>query len=88
MTDEQNEIMDIAQEECAEVIQALSKVRRFGLLTEHNNVSNQAHLEEEVGDLACMIELMIEKGMIDQVAVMEASLRKRAKLKQWSGISV
>lgn len=26
-----NEVMDILQEECAEVIQAVSKIRRFGI---------------------------------------------------------
>lgn len=83
-----DEIMDIAQEECAEVIQAISKIRRFGLKTEHNGVTNQAHLEEEVGDLMCMVELMVENGTIDQVSVLEAAKRKRAKLAQWSGINL
>ena len=31
MTDKVNEILDILQEECAEVIQSVSKCRRFGL---------------------------------------------------------
>lgn len=88
MNEQMNEIMDITQEECAEVIQAISKIRRFGLFSVHNGVSNQAHLEEEVGDLVCMIDLMIEHGMIDKVSVYEASKRKRAKLAQWSGIEV
>ena len=87
MNSVETEIMDIAQEECAEVIQAISKVRRFGLTTEHKGVTNQAHLEEEVGDLMCMFELMIEKGIIDQVSCMEASRRKRIKLAQWSNIT-
>lgn len=82
----ESEIMDIAQEECAEVIQAISKVRRFGLTTVHKNVTNQAHLEEEIGDLMCMVELMVEKGMVDQVSILEAARRKRIKLEQWSNI--
>ncbi len=88
MNEQLGEIMDITQEECAEVIQAISKIRRFGLMSVHNGESNQAHLEEEVGDLVCMIDLMIEHNMIDKIAVVEASKRKRAKLAQWSGIEV
>jgi NTP pyrophosphatase (non-canonical NTP hydrolase) len=88
MNEQLGEIMDITQEECAEVIQAISKIRRFGLTSVHNGESNQAHLEEEIGDLVCMIDLMIEHNMIDKISVVEASKRKRAKLAQWSGIEV
>jgi len=86
MNETENEILNIAQEECAEVIQAISKVRRFGLTTEHNGVSNQAHLEEEIGDLMCMIELMVEKGIVDEISCLEAARRKRFKLQEWSNI--
>ncbi len=86
MGETENEILNIAQEECAEVIQAISKIRRFGLTTEHNGKSNQSHLEEEVGDLMCMIELMVEKGIVDEVACIEAARRKRFKLQEWSNI--
>lgn len=88
MDHELNEIMDIAQEECAEVIQAISKVRRFGLKTEHNGVTNRAHLEEEIGDLLCMVELLVERDVLCEVALIEAAKRKRAKLAQWSRIEV
>jgi hypothetical protein len=87
MNSVEQEIMDIAQEECAEVIQAISKVRRFGLTSEHKGVTNQAHLETEVGDLMCMFELMIEKGIINEAACLEASRNKRIKLQVWSNIS-
>lgn len=88
MDEQLGEIMDISQEECAEIIQAISKIRRFGLKTEHNGVTNQAHLEEEVGDFLCMVELLIEKEILDQVALLEAAKRKRNKLAQWSRIKV
>lgn len=86
MNDKVNEIYSITQEECAEVIQAISKVNRFGLDAMHNGRSNRDHLEEEVGDLMCMIELLVEVGVLDLIAVAEAGSRKRAKLKQWSNI--
>lgn len=87
MNSVETEIMEIAQEECAEIVQAISKVKRFGLMTEHNGKTNQAHLEEEVGDLQCMISLMVEKGLIDPVAVLDAKERKLLKLKQWSNVT-
>ena len=81
-----NEIYAITQEECAEVVQAISKVMRFGLDSTHNGKSNRDHLEEELGDLQCMINLLIEAGVCDMVSVLEASKRKRNKLRQWSTI--
>lgn len=82
----ETEIILIAQEECAEVIQAISKVNRFGIDGIHNGKSNRDHLEEEIGDLICMFELMIEKGIIDKTCVETAKMRKIAKLKCWSNI--
>jgi NTP pyrophosphatase (non-canonical NTP hydrolase) len=82
----QEEIMAITQEECAEVIQALSKVMRFGLNTSHNGRTNRAHLEEEVGDLMCMFQLMDEYDMVDWSKVSLAASAKRKKLQKWSNI--
>lgn len=86
MNSVEEEIMNIAQEECAEVIQAISKVKRFGIMSEHKGRTNKDHLEEEIGDVWCMIELMIEKGLVDEVSILEAARRKRFKLQEWSNI--
>jgi NTP pyrophosphatase (non-canonical NTP hydrolase) len=86
MNSVETEIMDIAQEECAEVIQAISKVRRFGFESVHNGKDNREHLEEEIGDLVCMFDLMREKGLIRWDNVIEASEKKREKLRTWSNI--
>ena len=80
------EILLITQEECAEVTQAISKVFRFGMDDEHNGVSNREHLEEEIGDLMCMIDLLIDSGMVSESAVMAAKNEKLNKLMQWSNI--
>ena len=82
----EKEIMLIAQEECAEVVQAISKVFRFGVTEEYNGQTNKQRLEEEVGDLLCMIELMMENNSINEANVSGASLRKRLKLGKWSSI--
>ena len=86
MNDKVNEIYAITQEECAEVVQAISKVMRFGLDSTHNGRTNRDHLEEEIGDLQCMINLLVEAGVCDTVSVLEAARRKRSKLEQWSTI--
>jgi len=83
---ETDEILLIGQEECAEVTQAISKVFRFGMDSEHNGKSNKQHLEEELGDLLCMIELMIERGIVDGQAVAQAGVAKKQKLAKWSNI--
>jgi NTP pyrophosphatase (non-canonical NTP hydrolase) len=82
----QEEIMLICQEECAEVAQAISKVFRFGVDGEHLGATNRERLEEELGDLLCMIEMMTEEQIIDAGAVSRAAQAKRAKLAKWSNI--
>lgn len=81
-----SEIMLITQEECAEVSQAISKVFRFGMDDEYKGITNREHLEEEIGDLMCMIDLLIENGIISESAVMTAKNEKMNKLMTWSGI--
>ena len=86
MSIEHNELLAIAQEECAEVIQAISKIMRFGLDTVYKDECNKDHLEEEIGDLMCMLEIMQESNIIDWANVSLASARKRKKLAQWSNV--
>ena len=88
INDNGQEILLIAQEECAEVIQAISKVFRFGMDAEYNSVTNREHLEEEVGDLLCMIDLLIEHDIIGALWIEKAREAKREKLRQWSTIKV
>ena len=85
-SERQEEIMLICQEECAEVAQAISKVFRFGIDGEHLGSTNRGRLEEEIGDLLCMIEMMTEESIIDAGVVARAAQSKRAKLAKWSNI--
>lgn len=84
----QNEILDILQEECGEVVQIISKCRRFGLDNAYGegNETNRTRLTNEVGDLMCMIQLLQESGIVDIAEVMFAAGKKRVKLKEWSKI--
>lgn len=81
------EVMTITQEECAEVIQAISKCRRFGLDNSHKSgVTQRENLAEEIGDLYCMLELLCEYAEIESNTVYDASCAKREKLRTWSNI--
>ena len=89
MDDKVKEILLITQEECAEVTQAISKVFRFGLnerWPEPINPTNKERLEEEDGDLLCMIDIMVENGIISDENLNKARNNKRQKLKTWSSI--
>ena len=84
MNKAQKEVLLIAQEECAEVTQAISKIFRFGIDGSHNERTNKERLTEELGDLHCMIELIVESGLIDRNDLLNASGLKRHKLLKWS----
>ena len=87
MNDKQREILVITQEECAEVIQEISKIFRFGINEAHKEgMLHQEKLETEVGDLLCMINLMTQHGLIRSDQVTTAIENKQTKLKQWSKI--
>lgn len=88
MDNQTKEIFCIAQEECAEVTQSISKIFRFGFDSSHPSTkkTNKQSLEEETGDLLAMIDIMIEKCIISDEKVNEARKAKREKLKQWSTI--
>jgi NTP pyrophosphatase (non-canonical NTP hydrolase) len=86
MNEREREILLILQEESAEVIQAVSKVFRFGWDSEWNGQTNREHLTEEVGDYLAMIQIMVDTGMINEYAIDTANRNKIEKLKKWSTI--
>lgn len=89
--DKVKEIMDILQEECAEVVVAISKISRFGIDNYKPNKpnkpkTNREHLEEELGDLMAMIDILLEKGIVSASNISIAKHAKIEKLKIWSTI--
>lgn len=87
MNEKQREILVITQEECAEVIQEISKIFRFGIDQQHKDgMMHKEKLEQEVGDVLCMINLLTIHGLIRPEAVTQAVENKTNKLKQWSKI--
>ncbi len=88
MNEEDNEVMDILQEECAEVIQAVSKIRRFGIDNAKPNTenTNREHLEEEIGDLLAMVDILLINNVVSWANLHAAKRAKIEKLKKWSNI--
>lgn len=85
IADRTQEALIILQEECAEVIQAVSKCYRFGLDNAHKSGSTQrANLEMEIGDMLALVDILIEQGVVDLTNLNTAKLNKIEKLKIWS----
>ena len=82
------EVMDILQEEAAEVIQAVSKISRFGIdnFKPGKPKTNREHLEEELGDMLAMIDILLEKNVVSLEHLEIAKRAKIEKLKKWSNI--
>jgi len=82
MNKQQEEVLTILQEECAEVIVEVSKIKRFGLL------ENDQRLAKELADLQVMMDLVFEKGILHLTGTRftDDMKHKREKLKVFSSI--
>lgn len=87
MKSQTQEALDILQEECGELITAVSKIRRFGLDNSYKDGGTQReHLTQEVGDVMLLIEYLMSAGIFTRSELEEAKQRKYEKLKVWSKI--
>ena len=87
ITPYQEECLTILMEECAEVVQEICKIRRFGLdaMSHHSPDKNHIScLTQELGDIIAMIELVIDSdiGVTDE-SVLRAKQLKLEKVKKW-----
>lgn len=90
-TTEEKEILNILSEECAEVIQAISKILRFGFDSTHpsdNTYTNRNHLTEELGDLYCMLNIISQKNIVNVEQVIQYAESKLSKLRKYSDINI
>ncbi len=71
------ELMIITMEECGELIQECSKAIRM-------KEFDRNELKEELSDVMCMLELMIEYGIITRMELSNGSQLKKLKLLKWS----
>ena len=91
MNEQTKEILLILQEECAEVTQAISKCFRFGpdQMKPGKDRTNVNMLEEEIGDLYAMVELLVDmKVGVTQNVINKAKKQKFEKLKKWSNLTI
>lgn len=90
MNDKIEEALGILQEECAEVIVEVSKIRRFGLDSVHYKSEMQhthrTMLEIEIGDVLALVDILMDRGLVDQTRLDQYKQNKKEKLKQWSNI--
>ena len=88
MNNKTQEVLDILQEECAEVIQNISKCRRFGIDNVYLNGqgTQRENLAKEIGDVLAMIELLEIQGVLTAEELEKAKQSKFSKLKKWSSI--
>ena len=63
-------------EECAEVIQASSKVLKRG----RHGVEKQL-LSEEIGDVQAIIGLMVDRGLVDESTIARKQYQTESKYK-------
>jgi NTP pyrophosphatase (non-canonical NTP hydrolase) len=84
------ETLGILQEECAEVIVEVSKIRRFGLDTANYNSgmtnTHRDQLAHELGDVLAMIDILLDQDIVSQTTLDLYKQQKKDKLKQWSKI--
>lgn len=89
MDNKTQEALIILQEECAEVIQSISKCYRFGFDSTHKNgITQRSNLEEEIGDMLSLVDYLISHGVINRDNLEIAKANKVEKLKVWSKLYV
>jgi NTP pyrophosphatase (non-canonical NTP hydrolase) len=88
MNERVKEALRLLQEECAEIIVEVSKCNRFGLNALHykTGVEHRAMLEQEIGDVLALIDVLMEESVISHVGLLDAKLKKIDKLKKWSNL--
>ena len=74
-----DELMVITMEECGELIQECSKAIRC-------QEFDKESLREELSDVMCMLELMIENKIITRTELSNGANLKKMKLIKWSNL--
>ena len=73
------ELMVITMEECGELIQECSKSIRM-------QDYNRDELKEELSDVMCMLELMIDNKIVTRQELNNGANLKKMKLMKWSNL--
>ena len=78
--DYETELLVITMEECGEMIEACSKAIRC------EDYVNNDRLIEEVGDVLCMIDIMVDMGLLRERDLNNRIQLKKMKLLQYSNL--
>ena len=78
------QLMIITAEECGELTQRCSKILRKYDSIDQIEEDQRVKLVEEIGDVHCMIELMVGHRITDWRELHDRSDYKKEKLKKWS----
>ena len=86
MNEKNREALVILQEECAEVIQEVSKCFRFGVdsVNYKTGLSHKSMLEMEIGDMLALVDILVDQGIVNRDGLAIANENKKIKLQQWS----
>lgn len=83
----QAERLAIVAEECGEVVQAISKILRHGYGSVHPNEvdgpNNRERLERELGDLRAVVQMMIDAGDVEALAVQQYAIGKSSRIRPY-----
>ena len=88
LTEAEIERLDILVEECAEVILAVSAIKRFGYESKNPGLlelscTNREALTREMGDVQNAMNLVMDARDVDAVQVSERSAKKAVEIKKW-----
>lgn len=87
-TKAEDELLTILTEECAEVIQAIAKIKRHGWDSYNPDVlaspDNRDHFEKEVSHVLVLIGTLMDNGVISEIHMKENSDEKVEQLKKYT----
>jgi NTP pyrophosphatase (non-canonical NTP hydrolase) len=82
----EQELFVILMEECAELAHVASKCARFGYGDTYNDVATYERLEQEIGDVFAIVDILQMMDIVSFTAIEKASEKKLKKLKEWSNL--
>jgi NTP pyrophosphatase (non-canonical NTP hydrolase) len=82
----QHEICEILSEECAEIIQAASKMKRCGadFIPTESILTARQQFSAELADAMRLIDEAVVSGLVDLDYLREVYYRKPEKLRKWT----
>ena len=83
---ELQQLMILTAEECGELTQRCSKIIRRYTSKEQIEEEQRIKLIEEVGDVYCMIDLLVKHEITNWDELEKRMFVKRDKLKMWSSL--